>query len=111
MDRRGFIVSTLGLGLAAHPALGAPEPPECEIGRAVLRAGVVARDPAALRAGLGLGPSSRARLTKAWDPIIRADFSSGRTVHVEGWLLSVTEAQICALAALAPRAAGRIAAW
>ena len=32
---------------------------------------------------------------------IRADFAAGRVVCVQGWLLSETEARICAMAALA----------
>ena len=34
---------------------------------------------------------------------IRRDFVSGTTVEVEGWVLSVTEARLCALVALAAR--------
>lgn len=33
---------------------------------------------------------------------IRADFARRRVVRVEGWVLSVTEARLCALAALTP---------
>jgi len=31
---------------------------------------------------------------------IRSDYRSGRTLEIEGWQLSLTEARICALAAL-----------
>ena len=31
---------------------------------------------------------------------IRADFAAARTVRVEGWILSATEARLCGLAAL-----------
>lgn len=31
---------------------------------------------------------------------VQADFDEGRTVMVEGWTMSVTESQLCALAAL-----------
>jgi len=31
---------------------------------------------------------------------LRADFESGRVVSIEGWVLSDTEAKLCALAAL-----------
>ena len=45
-------------------------------------------DPARLRAGI----------TRQ----VRADFAHGRVVRVDGWVLSVTEARLCALAALTP---------
>ena len=32
---------------------------------------------------------------------VRADFAAGRVVRVDGWLLALTEARLCALAALA----------
>lgn len=34
------------------------------------------------------------------DARIRSDFAHGRTVHVEGWVLSRTEARLCALSVL-----------
>jgi hypothetical protein len=40
------------------------------------------------------GPTSRARAR------IREDFERGRTVQVDGWVLSRTEARLCALTAL-----------
>ena len=33
----------------------------------------------------------------------RSDFAGGRVVNIDGWLLSLTEARICALAALEAR--------
>jgi hypothetical protein len=33
---------------------------------------------------------------------VRADFADGRVVRVDGWVLSVTEARLCGLAALTP---------
>lgn len=33
----------------------------------------------------------------------KEDFAAGRTVNVEGWILSLTEARLCAIAALAAR--------
>lgn len=35
------------------------------------------------------------------DALVRADFEGGRTVTVDGWVLSVTEARQCALLSLA----------
>ena len=47
-----------------------------------------------------------ARLTRAASPglaeLVRADFEAGRTVVVDGWILSVTEARQCALFSLLP---------
>ena len=33
---------------------------------------------------------------------VRADYAAGRTVILSGWVLSVSEARLCALAALEP---------
>ncbi len=35
-----------------------------------------------------------------WQAIVRADFAGGRMVSVDGWIISDTEARLCALAAL-----------
>ncbi len=40
------------------------------------------------------------RLKKALRDCIRQDFADGQTVRVDGWLLSQTEARLCALAEL-----------
>jgi hypothetical protein len=61
----------------------------------------------AIARGLPGGP---ALLATARDPELRAllaerssvDFGEGRTVWLHGWLLSETEARLCALAALLP---------
>lgn len=37
---------------------------------------------------------------------IRTDFSRGNTVALDGWVLSVTEARLCALVSLVPRCQG-----
>ena len=39
-------------------------------------------------------------IRKAVDTVVRSDFATGRTVVVDGWVLSVTEARQCALYAL-----------
>jgi hypothetical protein len=44
------------------------------------------------------GPALRAGLSRQ----IRTDFARSRVVRVEGWVLSLTEARLCALAALMP---------
>jgi len=63
-------------------------------------AGAVSRD---LRDG-GCDPATgdRADLRRAVSGRVRQDFADGRTVTVDGWVLSRTEARLCALAALAP---------
>lgn len=48
-------------------------------------------DPGVLRRRLGAGSP---------DTEIRADFAAGRTVVVDGWVLSITEARQCALFSL-----------
>lgn len=50
-----------------------------------------------LSAGL---PPGQAAEDPDWGAIVRADFGTGNTVLVEGWLLSRTEARLCALTAL-----------
>jgi len=61
---------------------------------------------AALRAAIsGSRPKTRSLSTLWSDPIarqVRADFAAGRTVIVDGWVLSATEARQCALFSLVP---------
>jgi hypothetical protein len=40
-------------------------------------------------------------LEKSIDDTVHEDFAAGRTVVVDGWVLSVTEARQCALFSLA----------
>ena len=47
-------------------------------------------------------PGDRPALRAGFSHQIRTDFARGRVVRVEGWVLSVTEARLCALAALTP---------
>lgn len=51
----------------------------------------------ALRAEVGPGFSS---LRDRLDEQVRADFERGRTVRLDGWIVSVTEARQCALYSL-----------
>jgi hypothetical protein len=44
--------------------------------------------------------ASSEELRAALSRQIRADFAQGQVVHVEGWVLSVSEARLCGLAAL-----------
>lgn len=44
--------------------------------------------------------SEAARLRAGLSRQLRADFAQSRVVRVDGWVLSVTEARLCALAAL-----------
>jgi len=121
MDRRQFLVfgglSTLALaapsawgpratardrGVLARPALmamlGSPDRVR-QLGRRY-RVVVPAEDDretlvAALRSEVGSGSPStlRSRL----DARVRADFATGRTITVQGWVLARTEARQCAL--------------
>jgi len=56
----------------------------------------------ALRAALSKRPSSLFPLPASRSSRIRDDFESGRTVLVDGWMLSVTEARQAALFSLTP---------
>ncbi|HEX6627286.1 MAG TPA: hypothetical protein VF105_04985 [Gemmatimonadaceae bacterium] len=57
---------------------------------------------AALRAALSKRPASRFPLPSSRSNQIRDDFDSNRTVLVDGWVLSVTEARQAALFSLTP---------
>lgn len=39
----------------------------------------------------------RAALSKLFGAAVRADFAAGRTLALDGWILSRTEARVCAL--------------
>ena len=58
-----------------------------------LRAAIMADRPWSTRLGLRRTPIAAQ---------VRADFAEGRTVVIDGWLLSVTEARQCALYSLMP---------
>lgn len=57
----------------------------------------------ALRSAIESGRGSRV-FRKSIDDIVQDDFADGRTVLIDGWLLSVTEARQAALFSLSPRA-------
>ena len=42
-------------------------------------------------------------LRRRADDVIRADFEGGRMVNIDGWLMALTEAQLCALHPLAKK--------
>jgi hypothetical protein len=102
-----------GAGLAPRRAAASPavrlvavfrEPESARvIGRAYLRQAPEEADSARLVALIHPGDCSSlgdAELRRAVIARQRADFGSGRTVLLDGWLLSRTEARLCALAAL-----------
>ena len=67
------------------------------------------RDRLAAQLGAGLrcqdcdpARSDTARLRAGLARQLRADFGQSRVVRVDGWVLSLTEARLCALAALTP---------
>lgn len=106
MKRRTFLAGVACSTTPPSLALGSmadainPFDDMARIGHAVLRAGVAERDAPALRAALGLAVGNHApeRPAPVWAETIAADFSAGRVVLVEGWVLSRTEARLCALA-------------
>jgi hypothetical protein len=51
--------------------------------------------------GIAARPASDRELVSALQQQIRQDFVEERVVKLEGWILSVTEARLCALTALA----------
>jgi hypothetical protein len=80
------------------------------LGRAALAVLPGATAPSALAAAVLAGlPGGAPKLDAASDDDLRAavavrvreDFEAGDTVQVDGWILSCTEARLCALAAIA----------
>jgi hypothetical protein len=63
-------------------------------------------DAASLRRAISDSRPFASRFLGATNPavaeLVRADFAEGRTVIVDGWILSATEARQCALFSLAP---------
>ncbi len=128
--RRGFLAVLAGLGLAAalraspgpipygdNPSrlrqrlagiIGCPDS-AVVVGRAFLDMAPGEADPKLLadlicqgrtrskEAALALDEGGTRRLVQTW---IREDFAQGRTVSVQGWILSLTEARLYALTAL-----------
>jgi hypothetical protein len=74
------------------------------VGREYLRAAphdrVRARLVAELDTVIGSGSPSDAEIRRRVSARIREDYAAGDTVRVRGWILSRTEARLCALAAL-----------
>jgi hypothetical protein len=135
--RRTFLVvlATLGGAFGLRPARGAPrDGADAEkadayvadlsrslagsaavrsVGRAYLeqapeeddRALLIGLVSTALRAGDG-APAREQALARIFEQV-RLDFAANRIARVRGWLLSVTEARLCALAVA--RESGRIA--
>ena len=58
-----------------------------------IAARIVARD-------VGLLSTTDQHLREQLDGVVRADFAADRIVKLRGWVLSATEARLCALAAL-----------
>ena len=93
---------------------------------AAVRVGILAEMPEAALRAIGLAyraavptegseavlwhliSAGRANWSLAWhesplDRVIREEFATGQTAVVDGWVLSLTEARICALLSLTPR--------
>jgi hypothetical protein len=126
--RRDFLTSLVWLGaLGAHPSRSWATPaarrtsdpvasrlvallrhPESAvvIGTAYLRLAADERRPDRLaraiesRCGGRVLDGDRDARRRCLSEGVRRDFAEGRVVRIDGWLLSVTEARLCALAAL-----------
>lgn len=78
------------------------------IGQRYLAMNPAEADSALLTARIAMTPQYYLRLASADEPRLRglilarqqADFAESRTVTIDGWVLSLTEARLCALAAL-----------
>ena len=131
LNRRGFLTGLLAIITSAVTARATTRKSGGETGRDALRLVCLFRHPGGA-AGLGrhylaaaAGEADTARLVtlvsrqlkelsepvyrapeaelrSALDEKVRTDFARGEVVMVDGWLLSVTEARLCALATLVP---------
>lgn len=130
MNRRQFVgaalrtgATGLGVGLAASTMLSGCAPGTIDgvdhvplasalgadairaLGRAYMQATPGERDASALTRALQA--AAREARDYPWSPtptasdLVARDFTAGRTVFVDGWLLSANEARQCALFALA----------
>ena len=105
-DRRPTLAQALA-GFYSDPASAA------RVGRAVLAAVPAEATAEALVSALAGDRRAELAALAASDPAAlrtllreqhRRDFEDGRTVAIDGWVLSRTEARLCAVAALAGRA-------
>ena len=92
-------------GALAHPALLAAVGPDAThaIGRSYLAMNSYGIDAPSLRRAILASRPWSARLIGRSPPVselVNTDFNDGKTVVVDGWILSVTEARQCALFAL-----------
>jgi hypothetical protein len=127
-DRRRFLAGLVGLGVVSlrppgaragprtEPAAGSTAPALAEVlrhrasavavGEAYLRVARHEREPRCLvrlievRCGELVFEARGEALRRCLARRIRQDFAEGQVVEVQGWVLSATEARLCALAAL-----------
>lgn len=113
VTRRTILAATLALAIPPRPSAAAtalrtrlvrlfryPNSARA-VGAAYLRLHpeVAAAERLTALLGADLGDDEGAALASRLAARQRADFGAGRTVVVEGWVLSLTEARICALLA------------
>ena len=109
MQRRAFMASAV-FGVVsvrdAHASVSMPYPASLSrdaaiIGNVVLDNNLVERDRHAILRKLGVAGNTFEEIDKRITQTgIRQDFRAGNVVYVSGWALSLTEARLCALAAL-----------
>lgn len=118
LTRRGFVKWMLALGTLPHGIVQAAVLPRAdstarrwlvewshphsarEIGRVYLAGHPAEADPTLLCHYLESVCVQPERGRADWSVVIRDDFARGNTVLVGGWVLSRTEARLCALAAM-----------
>lgn len=102
MKRRDVLCAALFIP-AAGLAKAMPETVEsalAEVGKAAIADGVVPANRKTLQSALGLSTNDVTPLAGQINDLVVADFAVGDSVNVAGWVLSRTEARICALVAL-----------
>jgi hypothetical protein len=82
------VLSTLGIGEVRNIGQRYRALNRAEADTAAIRKAILASRPLAARLGLVNPPIAT---------LVHADFAHGRTVVLDGWLLSITEARQCAL--------------
>lgn len=108
MRRRTALAGALALCAAGEPAsaearllgLLSEREPARRLGRAYLQSLDERPSAAALAGAIWRGMPEGGSLRAGIAALIRDDFAQRRTECVDGWLLSRTEARLCALAAL-----------
>lgn len=102
MKRRDLLIAA-ALSPVASLAMASPNTTLealAEIGRRALQKGLVPKQTALLQQTLGLQNAKLSEQTGLLNNKVARDFETGDTLQIDGWVVSKTEACVCALVAL-----------